>query len=112
MDDLVVYLAFLVNTLQAQPPRVVLELVSFADTFRTLLSASDEELDNFVKSTYQSNSARANNAQILIPTPVVESLKALLFELKDRQLCDALPDLVTLLTHTTPSSPLAYSTRN
>ena len=49
-----------------------------------------------MKTTHQSNSAQANNARILIPTTVVSSLKALLFEFKDRQLYNALPDFSTL----------------
>ena len=49
-----------------------------------------------MKTTHQSNSAQANNARILIPTTVVSSLKALLFEFKDRQLCNALPNPATL----------------
>ena len=96
MDDEVLYLNFLVQTLQVQPERVVQEITTFADTFRSLLSTSDEDLDEFVKTTHQSNSARANNARILIPTTVVSSLKALLFEFKDRQLCNALPNPATL----------------
>ena len=56
-----------------------------------LLSSSEKEIDSFVKNTHAANSARANNQKILIPTGAVLALKALLFELKDCENCDALP---------------------
>ena len=96
MDDENIYHNFLTGTLQIRPARVVDEITAFADTFRALLSTSEEDIDEFVKTTHSSNSARANNVRILIPTPAIISLKAVLFELKDRQLCNALPDQATL----------------
>ena len=63
----------------------------FADTFEALLATSEKEFNAFVKNTHSSNSARANNAKVLIPTRAIISIKAILFELKDRGRCNALP---------------------
>ena len=96
MDDPVVYLNFITTVAGVTVARARNELLSFADTFRALLSSNENELDRFVKDTHASNSARANNAKILIPTQSVIALKAVLFELKDREKCDALPNLAML----------------
>ena len=96
MDDPVVYTNFLTNVAGVTVARARNELLTFANTFRTLLSSNEKELDRFVKDTHASNSARNNNARILIPTQSVIALKAILFELKDRDRCDALPTLAML----------------
>ena len=96
MDDPVIYLHFLRNMLRLAPPRIVQEMVSFADTFCSLLSNSEKDFDEFVKRTHQSNSACTNNALILIPSTAILSIRAILFDLKDRETCDALRDLPTL----------------
>ena len=67
------------------------ELYTFADTFAALLATTDQEISDFVKNTHSTNSARAANARILIPTGSVIVLQAILFELKDRKRCNALP---------------------
>ena len=96
MDDPAVFLDFLENTLSITPPRVVQEIISYVDTFESLLQTSADEFDDFVTRTHSSNSARAPNAKILIPNTAIISINALMFELKDRLTCDALPDLATL----------------
>ena len=53
MDDEVLYLNFLVQTLHVQPERVVQEISIFTDTFRSLLTTSDEDLDEFVHPSEQ-----------------------------------------------------------
>ena len=90
MDDPVLYVNFLTNVAGVTVARAQNELLTFANTFCTLLSSNEKELEKFVKDTHASNSARANNARILIPTRSVIALKAILFELKDHERCDAL----------------------
>ena len=48
-----------------------------------------------MKTTHNSNSGRAANARILIHPNVSTSLKEV-FEVKDRDICNALPDAATL----------------
>ena len=90
------YNQFLTNTLNAGPPRVIAELVSFAETFEDLLNTSEDDFDDFVTRTHSSNSARTAANKLLIPNSAIVSLKALMFELKDRETCNALPDRATL----------------
>ena len=71
-------------------------MVTFVDSFTALLSTSDAEIDSFVKNIHSSNSARTTQTRILIPPSAVIALKAIRFELEDRQRCDALPDAATL----------------
>ena len=96
MNDPAVYTAFLTNVAGVTVPRVRVELSDFANTFQTLLSCSEDELDAFVKDTHSSNSARAANSRILIPTRAIIAIKAMLFELKERDKCDALPTRAAL----------------
>ena len=96
MDDQALYTNFLTNVAGVTVARAQNELLSFANTFRVLSSTSDKEIDTFVKNTHDLNSTRANNAKILIPTQAVMALKAILFELKDRDMCDALPTAAVL----------------
>ena len=83
-------------TLNVNVPRTRNEILGFVNTFSALLATSDEEINEFVKNTHSSNSGRANNARILIPPNVPISFKAILFELNDRQICDALPGQAVL----------------
>ena len=96
MNDPAVYTAFLTNVAGVTVSRVRVELLDFANTFETLLSCSEDELDAFVKDTHTSNSARAANSRILIPTRAIIAIKAILFELKERDKCDALPSRAAL----------------
>ena len=96
MNDPAIFQGFVQNTLGVTTPRVRNVIFDFISTFEELLSTTDEEITNFVSTTHSSNSARANNQKILIPSNVAISLQALLFELKDRSLCNALPDAATL----------------
>ena len=81
---------------QVNTPCVVNELLSFADTFLALLSASEKEFDSFIENTHASNSARETNAKILITSVAINLIKAVLFELKDHERCNALPNQVAL----------------
>ena len=96
MDNPAIYENFIRNVAGVTINRNVNEVLSFADTFRMLLSTSEKELDTFLKNTHAANSARANNAKILISTSAVMAMKAVMFELKDRDMCDALPNAIML----------------
>ena len=96
MDDNNLFEAFLANVAGVTVDRARNEILQFIPTFTALLGTSEREIDNFVKSTHSSNSARAANSRILIPTTAVITLKAILFELKDRQMCDALSTMAML----------------
>ena len=96
MNDPAIYLNFINNVCQVNTPCVVNEVLSFADTFLALLSTNEKEFDNFVKNTHASNSATANNAKILILSVAINSVKAVLFELKDCERCNALPNQIML----------------
>ena len=92
MDDAVIFAAFLEKVCGLAVSRARTEVLTLVDTFRALLTTTDDEIDAFVKSTHSSNSARAAQARILIPSGAVLALKAVLFELKDREKCNALPN--------------------
>ena len=96
MDDENLFELFVQNTLSIISRRVRDEITSFVASFRDLLATSDDDIDNFVKETHSSNSARNANAKILIPASAVTALKSLLFELSDRDKCDALPNPMIL----------------
>ena len=98
MNDPATFLNFLDNVLQVRPARVREEIIIFVKIFEDLLSSSDVEIDAFVKEVYASNSARASKAKLLIGSNVIIGLKSVLFELKDRQACGALPGAMLLNT--------------
>lgn len=96
MDDDNIFEVFLRDRLGLQNRRVRDAITEFITTFRDLLASTDEDIDTFVKETHSSNSARAANQKVLIPTSAVTSLKSVLFELRDRDKCDALPNAAAL----------------
>ena len=96
MNDPAIFANFLENVLQVRPARVRVEIITFIERFEDLLSSSDDEIDAFVKEVHSGNSARASNAKILIASNVVLGLKSILFELKDRDICDTLPNATIL----------------
>ena len=86
---------FLENAQQVRPTRVRDEIITFIESFEDLLSSSDDEIDAFVKEVHSGNSAKASNVKLLIGSSVVLGLKSILFELKYRDMCDALPNATT-----------------
>ena len=93
MNDLIIFANFLENVLHVRSVRVREEIISFIQTFEDLLRSSDDGIDTFVKEVHL---ARASNAKLLIGSIVVLGLKSVLFELKDRDACDALPSAAVL----------------
>ena len=96
MDDSDEFRAFLSNLCGLTVIRERNETITFLNTFDALISTSEKEIDNFVRHTHSSNSARAATQRILIPSAAIVTLKALRFELIDRENCGVLPDLVAL----------------
>ena len=96
MDDPVLFRTFVTATLNVAPPRVEVELISFISTFRELMNTSEYEFNEFIKTTSASNTGRAAAGKIVFPSEVILMLKGLMFELKDRETCNALPNLATL----------------
>ena len=96
MNDAALFSTFLSGPLGLTVARTRNEVTDFIGTFNDLLSTSEKEIDDFVKTVHASNSARPANAKMVIKASVFTGLKSLLYELKDRELCGALPDHVTL----------------
>ena len=96
MDDTALFQTFLQTVAGVTVARARNEIIQFVPNFRALLGSSEKEIDSFVKTTHSANSARNGNVKILIPTSTVLAMKAVLFELKDREICDALPTAAML----------------
>ena len=96
MNDHTIFANFLKNVLQVRPARVRVEIISFIETLEDLLSSSGDEIDAFVKEVHNGNSARTSNAKLFIGSNIVLGLKSILFELKNRDACDALPSAAVL----------------
>ena len=97
MDQEPIFANFLRNILDVTLNKKLNGITNFIETFDDLLSLSDNEIYTFVKELHSSKSTRSANARILISSNVVMGLKSILFELKDRQRCNAIPD-ATILT--------------
>ena len=89
MDDPAIFSTFL-QVRCGMIARVRNEFITFVDTFETLLTVTDTDIDAFVKSTHAANTARAVNIRLLISPNSVLNIKVVLFELQDRLMCDAL----------------------
>ena len=96
MDDPAIFQQFLMNNGRLTVPRAQQELLGFINTFETLLTTTDEEIDSFMSTSHASNNAHSTNNKIIKPIGKILSSKAVLFELKDRERCDALPGLQIL----------------
>ena len=94
MNDRAIVTSFLNNVIQVRPARVREEIVIFVETFGDILSSSDDEIDAFVEEVHASNTARASNAKLLISSNLILGRKSVLFELKDRDICGALPSII------------------
>ena len=99
MDDPIIFANFLEHNAGIINVHAQNAVIAFIHTFRDLLSSTDSEINTFVQNTHSSNSARARN-KISIPPGSVIALQAMLFELKDRQSCGALPTAETFAAMT------------
>ena len=96
MDDPAIFTNFLNTRCGTLNARSRNEILSFIPTFRSLLAMSDDDIVQFVKQTHAANTARGNNQRILISPTTVLALQAILFELKDRDICNSLPTAAIL----------------
>ena len=94
MNDPVCFNNFLEHTCIITSVHARTAITGFIRTFQDLLTTTDSEINTFVQNTHSSNSARPRN-KISIPPGAVIAIQAMLFELKDRQRCNALPSLET-----------------
>ena len=60
------------------------------------MTSPELQIDEFVKNMHRSNSARAANEKILIPSGAIIRLKSIQFELEDRRKCNSLPNGIQL----------------
>ena len=94
LKDPVIFVNFLEHFVQVRFARVREKIATYVETFDNVLSSSDDEIDAFIKEVHSSNWARASNA--LVSFNVVLGLKRILFELKNKEMCDALPSAFVL----------------
>ena len=71
MDDPVIFLNYLTNTCNVTVPRAQNKILGFLPDFRALLNTPESQINEFVKNTHSSNSARAANARILVPSGAI-----------------------------------------
>ena len=74
---------------------VRLKSTAFIDSYSTIIPTNYEEITTFVRNTYSSNIARSLAVSILSGPRVSISIKDIMFELKGRYLCNALPGEAT-----------------
>ena len=91
MNNQEVFSDFLTNIAGLTVARHRNAMLDFIDTFVALLSTRDKELEDFVTNVHRSNSALTQRDKIYIGPAAILSIQAMLFELKDRQNCGALP---------------------
>ena len=83
MDDFPVFDNFLSTHFGLTVNRERGEIVVFINSFTALLSTSDADIDDLVKSMHAMNSACPENEKIMIPASVIVALNDLRFELED-----------------------------
>ena len=96
MNDPNSFHRFITEVADVTQNNAITAIQAFTPTFSDLLSTSDEEIEKFVTTTHGANSGRAAADRIVIPPNAISALQAMLFELKDRQKCQALPTPETL----------------
>ena len=87
MNNPTVFTHFLQNLAGVTIARNRTEIQSFIPDFATLLTISDNEIDDFIKANNAANSSRTPAARIILTSTTGAALKTILFELKDRALC-------------------------
>ena len=112
MDDPVAFAGFIQHVCGVTDERARREILSFLPTFHSLMSTTDDEIDKFVTAVHGANTGRANAQRISIPVAVIMHMKALRFELDDRNKCNALPDADILAGITVPQLIIMRNTRN
>ena len=96
IDDPAVFTDFFINTLRTTNQQTVVVITNIVLSFGGLLVVNDGDIDTFSKDTHSVNNSRAAVQRILIGTNVTQGLKSMLFDIKDRELCNNLPDELAL----------------
>jgi hypothetical protein len=92
MNDPAIFQTFLQQRALVTVARARNAIISFIPTFEALLHTSEDEINDFVKSVHAANTALTNNNKIYISPSSIITILAVLFELKDREKCNALPN--------------------
>ena len=111
MNDPVIFDRFLDNVAGVTVANARNAITAFISTFQELLTTNDSEINTFVQNTHSSNSARTRG-KISIPPGSVIAIQAILFELKDRQRCGALPNDEVLNAINVPQLTLLKQSRS
>lgn len=96
MNDPACFRTFVQNVIGINANNPLNAITQFVPTFTDLLMVTDEDIQSFVTTTHGANSGRAAGDRIVIPQSAITGLQSILFELRDRQRCNALPDLAML----------------
>ena len=96
MDDPAVFSYFTRNTLIVTTQQTIDIITNFVESFGDLLAVNDGDIETFVKDAHSANNTRAAAQRILISNSVTQGLKSISFELKYRELCNSLPDELSL----------------
>ena len=87
MNNQTIFTHFLQNLAGVNIARNRAEIQTYIPDFATLLTISDDEIDEFIKANNAANSSRTPAARIILTSYTGAALKTILFELKDREIC-------------------------
>ena len=96
MDDPAVFTDFLRYTLGVTTQKKIDVIINFVESFGGLLAVIDGDIDTFFKYSHSADNARVAAQRIFISNNVTQGLKSMSFEIKDRELCNYLPDELDL----------------
>ena len=88
------------------------EMLLFFPMLSSIMGTTDDDVDKLTTAVNGKNSVRHISQRISIPVGVIIQLKALCFELYDRNKCDDLPDTAIIAAIYTAHLIVMMSTRN
>ena len=94
--DPAVFTNFVRKTLGVTNQQTIDVTMKFVESFGDLLDVNDGDIDTFVTYTHSANDYRAVAHRILISNIHYPRTQIHVFELYDRELCNAFPDEVAL----------------
>ena len=96
MDNEALFDQFIQDFLQVNTNTVKLQIFVFIYSVWVLITTMDESIDTFLSEIHSQKSARTAASSIIIVPTVSTSLNVVRFGLKDRNMCNALPDEANL----------------
>ena len=96
MNDPTILANFLEIILQVKLLWIGEEITSFIEAFMNLLRFNKNKIGALIKETYMKFALRAPRIKFLTSTKIISGPKSVLFELKDRDTCKALPSVEVL----------------